>query len=67
MSRDDAPKWDDDYTEVPLCPHCNAEYTDPWEHNLGDGDTAHTDCGECGGKFKITGQITCEYMTEKEL
>lgn len=56
-----------EYTEVPVCPHC--EHLDDDWHDLSflrkDGDSTETDCVGCGKPMKVTMHIEVSFSTEK--
>ena len=52
-----------EWTEAPECPHCGAEYSDPWELDLPDGGKTEVQCEHCEGCFQVEARVTSEYST----
>lgn len=56
-----------EYTEVPMCPHCNHP-DDDW-HDMSslrnDGDSTETDCVQCNKPMEVTLHIDVSFSTEK--
>jgi len=59
---DDTEEIDHDYTEEITCPHCGYAMSDSWEM---DSDGGTHDCGECGGEFRYSQDVTIRWSTEK--
>lgn len=55
-----------EYNDFPICPHCGAEETTPWElmdEHMGDGDEMEYECGKCRGSVVATVHITMSFCT----
>jgi transcription elongation factor Elf1 len=66
MENEDTYKYQ--YNHEIICPHCDYEYSDSWE--LLDyciDDYLIEKCKNCGYSFRVIGEITVEYSTDKNI
>ena len=60
-------KYNTEFTDNPICPHCGYKMKDAWEFDFGpglEGDVT-TQCDDCGKEIWITRHCSVSYSTEK--
>lgn len=53
-------RFDHEYSDEVICPHCGYEHGDSWE--MGEGDN---ECSECEKPFSMSRNVSVTYSTEK--
>ena len=57
-------KFDTDWTDNIICPHCGYEDRDSWE--CGDGEeTFETTCDRCGKEIDVVRHVSVSYSSKK--
>ena len=59
-------KWECDFTEDPVCPHCGHVERDAWEFDFGGGleGDGEVTCGECEREYFCSRHVSVSYSTE---